>query len=416
MKEYMFNLGKNAKEAARQGAILSSDQKDRALKAMASALKDETENILAANALDMKAAEEKGTGRAMLDRLRLDEKRIDAMAAGILEIAALSDPIGETIAQWKRPNGLEIARKRVPFGVIAIIYEARPNVTADAAGLALKTGNALILKGGSEAIRSNTALTRALRKGISAAGLPADLVQLVESTDREAVSVLLKMRDYVDVVIPRGGGGLIRFVVENASIPAIETGIGNCHVYVDRDADLDMAVEIIDNAKTQRPAVCNAAETLLVHKDVAETFLPKAAARLKEKNVEIRGCEKTCDILKDAVPAAEEDWETEFLDYILAVKVVSSFDEAVDHITAYSSGHSEAIVTESYGRSRAFTERIDAAAVYVNASTRFTDGNEFGFGAEIGISTQKLHARGPMGLKALTTEKYVIYGTGQVRK
>ena len=416
MKEYMLNLGKKANEAAGQGAILSSDQKDRALQAMASALKDETADILDANALDMKAAEEKGTGRAMLDRLRLDEKRIEAMAAGLLEIAALNDPIGETIAQWKRPNGLEIARKRVPFGVIAIIYEARPNVTADAAGLALKTGNALILKGGSEAIRSNTALTRALRNGISAAGLPADLVQLVESTDREAVSVLLKMRDYVDVVIPRGGSGLIRFVVENASIPSIETGVGNCHVYVDRDADLDMALEIIDNAKTQRPAVCNAAETLLVHKDVARAFLPKAAARLKEKNVEIRGCEKTCAILKDAVPAAAEDWETEFLDYILAVKVVSSFDEAVDHITAYSSGHSEAIITESYGRSRAFTERIDAAAVYVNASTRFTDGNEFGFGAEIGISTQKLHARGPMGLKALTTEKYVIYGTGQVRK
>ncbi len=416
MKEYMLNLGKKAKEAAGQGAILSSDQKDRALQTMASALKDETADILDANALDMKAAEEKGTGRAMLDRLRLDEKRIEAMAAGLLEIAALNDPIGETIAQWKRPNGLEIARKRVPFGVIAIIYEARPNVTADAAGLALKTGNALILKGGSEAIRSNTALTRALRNGISAAGLPADLVQLVESTDREAVSVLLKMRDYVDVVIPRGGSGLIRFVVENASIPSIETGVGNCHVYVDRDADLDMALEIIDNAKTQRPAVCNAAETLLVHKDVARAFLPKAAARLKEKNVEIRGCEKTCAILKDAVPAAAEDWETEFLDYILAVKVVSSFDEAVDHITAFSSGHSEAIITESYGRSRAFTERIDAAAVYVNASTRFTDGNEFGFGAEIGISTQKLHARGPMGLKALTTEKYVIYGTGQVRK
>ena len=416
MKEYIEGLGKKAKAAATQGAALTTDQKNSALLAMAKALRDNEDAILRANAEDMKNGEEKGLTTALLDRLKLNYDRIEGMAEGLEALAALNDPIGETIAQWKRPNGLEIARKRVPLGVIAIIYEARPNVTADAAGLTLKTGNAVILKGGSEAYRSNLCVTRVLRGALKEQGLNEDLLQFVESTDREAVSVLLKLRKYIDVVIPRGGGRLIRFVVENATIPSIETGTGNCHIYMDRYGDIDMGVNIVFNAKTQRPAVCNAAETLLVHKDIAAEFLPALDRKLKEKNVEIRGCQRTCALLRDAVPAAEEDWETEFLDYILAVKIVDSIDEAIAHIARYSSGHSEAIITESYSRSRKFTETVDAAAVYVNASTRFTDGNEFGFGAEIGISTQKLHARGPMGLNALTTEKFVIHGTGQIRK
>ena len=416
MKEYIEGLGKKAKAAATQGAALTTDQKNSALLAMAKALRDNEDAILRANAEDMKNGKEKGLTTALLDRLKLNHDRIEGMAEGLEALAALNDPIGETIAQWKRPNGLEIARKRVPLGVIAIIYEARPNVTADAAGLTLKTGNAVILKGGSEAYRSNLCVTRVLRGALKEQGLNEDLLQFVESTDREAVSVLLKLRKYIDVVIPRGGGRLIRFVVENATIPSIETGTGNCHIYMDRYGDIDMGVNIVFNAKTQRPAVCNAAETLLVHKDIAAEFLPALDRKLKEKNVEIRGCQRTCALLRDAVPAAEEDWETEFLDYILAVKIVDSIDEAIAHIARYSSGHSEAIITESYSRSRKFTETVDAAAVYVNASTRFTDGNEFGFGAEIGISTQKLHARGPMGLNALTTEKFVIHGTGQIRK
>ncbi|MBQ2765013.1 MAG: glutamate-5-semialdehyde dehydrogenase [Firmicutes bacterium] len=415
MKEYIRSLGEKAKAAAAKGAALSTNEKNAALAAMAKALRRHEEEILNENAKDMAKGEEKGLSRALLDRLQLNHDRIEGMAEGLEALIALADPIGSTVDQWKRPNGLEIAKKRVPLGVVAIIYEARPNVTADAAGLCLKTGNAVILKGGSEAYYSNLAVVKVLREALSEQGLAEDLLQFVESTDREAVSVLLKMRDYVDVVIPRGGAGLIRFVVENATIPSIETGTGNCHVYIDKDADLDMGVNIIFNAKTQRPAVCNAAETLLVHKDIAAAFLPKAAAKLSEKNVEIRGCEGTCAILPDAVAATEEDWETEFLDYILAVKVVDSMEDAMNHIARYSSGHSEAIITENYSASRVFTETVDAAAVYVNASTRFTDGNEFGFGAEIGISTQKLHARGPMGLAALTTEKYIIMGMGQTR-
>lgn len=416
MKEYIEGLGKKAKAAAAEGAALTTDQKNNALRTMAKALRDQEETILKANEEDMKNGEEKGLTPALLDRLKLNHDRIEGMAGGLEALAALNDPTGETIAQWKRPNGLEIARKRVPLGVIAIIYEARPNVTADAAGLTLKTGNAVILKGGSEAYHSNLCVTQVLRNALKEQGLNEDLLQFVESTDREAVSVLLKMRKYVDVVIPRGGGGLIRFVVENATIPSIETGTGNCHIYMDRYGDIKMGIDIVFNAKTQRPAVCNAAETLLVHKDIAGEFLPALDQKLKEKNVEIRGCQRTCALLRDAVPAVEEDWETEFLDYILAVKIVDSINEAMAHIARYSSGHSEAIITESYSRSRKFTETVDAAAVYVNASTRFTDGNEFGFGAEIGISTQKLHARGPMGLNALTTEKFVIHGSGQIRK
>lgn len=416
MKAYIETLGKNAKAAAPDGAALATDVKNSALTAMAKALREQQETILADNAKDMAAGEAKGLSRALLDRLLLTEERIEGMAKGLEALVGLNDPIGETIAQWVRPNGLEIARKRVPLGVIAIIYEARPNVTADAAGLALKTGNALILKGGSEAYYSNLAVTAALRDALKKQGLNENLLQFVESVDREAVSVLLKMKEYVDVVIPRGGGGLIRFVVENSLIPSIETGTGNCHIFMDQYGEIPMGIDIVYNAKTQRPAVCNAAETLLVHKDIAADFLPPLAEKLKQKNVEIRGCKRTCSLLKTAVPATEADWETEFLDYILAVKIVDCFDDAVAHIARYSSGHSEAIITESYTRSRHFTQAVDAAAVYVNASTRFTDGNEFGFGAEIGISTQKLHVRGPMGLNALTTEKYVIYGTGQVRK
>lgn len=416
MKAYIETLGKNAKAAAPDGAALATDVKNSALTAMAKALREQQETILADNAKDMAAGEAKGLSRALLDRLLLTEERIEGMAKGLEALVGLNDPIGETIAQWVRPNGLEIARKRVPLGVIAIIYEARPNVTADAAGLALKTGNALILKGGSEAYYSNLAVTAALRDALKKQGLNENLLQFVESVDREAVSVLLKMKEYVDVVIPRGGGGLIRFVVENSLIPSIETGTGNCHIFMDQYGEIPMGIDIVYNAKTQRPAVCNAAETLLVHKDIAADFLPPLAEKLKQKNVEIRGCKRTCSLLKTAVPATETDWETEFLDYILAVKIVDCFDDAVAHIARYSSGHSEAIITESYTRSRRFTQAVDAAAVYVNASTRFTDGNEFGFGAEIGISTQKLHVRGPMGLNALTTEKYVIYGTGQVRK
>ena len=416
MEEYMHSLGKKAKIAAKEGAVLSVTKKDAALAAMAKALREKEAVILAENEKDMAKGREKGLTDALLDRLKLDSKRIDGMAAGLEALMTLNDPIGETIEQWRRPNGLEIARKRVPLGVVAIIYEARPNVTADAAGLCLKTGNAVILKGGSEAFHSNLCITEILREALKSSGLNEDLLQFVATTDRKAVSVLLKMREYVDVVIPRGGAGLIRFVVENATIPSIETGTGNCHIYMDKYGSIPMGVEIVFNAKTQRPAVCNAAETLLVHKDIAEAFLPTLAEKLKEKNVEIRGCNKTCALLEKAVPATEADWETEFLDYILAVKVVDSIEDAVDHIARYSSGHSEAIITESYRRSRYFTETVDAAAVYVNASTRFTDGNEFGFGAEIGISTQKLHARGPMGLRALTTEKYVICGTGQIRE
>lgn len=416
MKEYIRSLGVKAKAAAACGGVLPTNQKNDALAAMAQALRNNTQDILAENAKDMAKGEEKGLSNALLDRLKLTEERIEGMAQGLEALIALDDPIGSTIAQWKRPNGLEIARKRVPLGVVAIIYEARPNVTADAAGLCLKTGNAVILKGGSEAYHSNLAVVNVLRHALKEQQLPEDLLQFVESTDREAVAQLLKLREYIDVVIPRGGAGLIRFVVENATIPSIETGTGNCHIYMDKDGDLEKGVNIIFNAKTQRPAVCNAAETLLVHKDIAEKFLPVAAEKLGKKNVEIRGCERTCAILPQAVAATKEDWETEFLDYILAVKIVDSMEEAMAHISRYSSGHSEAIITENYSTGRLFTEQVDAAAIYINASTRFTDGNEFGFGAEIGISTQKLHARGPMGLNALTTEKYLIYGTGQIRE
>ncbi len=415
MEQYIIELAKRAKEAAPVMALQTTGKKNTALQTMANALRAQKKEILAANAKDMEAGRDKGLTKALLDRLLLTHERIESMAQGLEALIQLTDPIGDTIAMWRQPNGLEIGRKRVPLGVIAIIYEARPNVTVDAAGLAFKTGNALILKGGSEAFESNKCLAHILQKAVKTCGMPSSAIQLVETTDREAVSILLKQRQYVDVVIPRGGAGLIQFVVNNSSIPAIETGVGNCHVYIDKYAEIPMGVNIVFNAKTQRPAVCNAMETLLVHKDIAAEFLLALAEKLKEKPVELHGCQRTCTILKEAKPATEEDWSTEYLDLIMAVKIVDSLEDAMAHIKKYGTGHSEAIVTENYTRAKAFTDGVDAAAVYVNASTRFTDGNEFGFGAEIGISTQKLHARGPMGLEALTTEKYVIYGTGQVR-
>nr|WP_219322242.1 glutamate-5-semialdehyde dehydrogenase [Moorella thermoacetica] len=408
--------GQRAREAARILAGLGTSKKNEALLAMARALEEEQEAILAANARDMVAGKEKGLSRALLDRLLLNEKRIRDMAAGLRELAALPDPVGEVTSMWTRPNGLQIGRVRVPLGVIGIIYEARPNVTVDAAGLCLKTGNAVILRGGSEAFYSNQALTSVISRAATAAGAPEGAIQLIETTDREAVNLLLRANDYLDVLIPRGGAGLIRTVVENATVPVIETGVGNCHVYVDAEADLDMAQRIVINAKTQRPGVCNAMETLLVHEKVADSFLPSLAAALKEKGVTIRGCERTRAIIPWAEVATETDWATEYLDLILAIRVVDSLESALEHIHRYGTKHSEAIVTTNYQTAREFLARVDAAAVYVNASTRFTDGYEFGFGAEIGISTQKLHARGPMGPEQLTTFKYIIFGSGQIRQ
>lgn len=408
--------GQRAREAARILAGLGTSKKNEALLAMARALEEEQEAILAANARDMVAGKEKGLSRALLDRLLLNEKRIRDMAAGLRELAALPDPVGEVTSMWTRPNGLQIGRVRVPLGVIGIIYEARPNVTVDAAGLCLKTGNAVILRGGSEAFYSNQALTSVISRAATAAGAPEGAIQLIETTDREAVNILLRANDYLDVLIPRGGAGLIRTVVENATVPVIETGVGNCHVYVDAEADLDMAQRIVINAKTQRPGVCNAMETLLVHEKVADSFLPSLAAGLKDKGVTIRGCERTRAIIPWAEVATETDWATEYLDLILAIRVVDSLESALEHIHRYGTKHSEAIVTTNYQTAREFLARVDAAAVYVNASTRFTDGYEFGFGAEIGISTQKLHARGPMGPEQLTTFKYIIFGSGQIRQ
>lgn len=408
--------GRQAREAARVLANLNTATKNQALLAMARALEEEQEFILKANARDMEAGREKGLSRALLDRLLLNEKRIKDMAAGLRELVALPDPVGEITSMWTRPNGLQIGRMRVPLGVIGIIYEARPNVTVDAAGLCLKTGNAVILRGGSEAFHSNMALTRVISRAATAAGIPEGAVQLIETTDREAVNLLLRANEYLDVLIPRGGAGLIRTVVEKATVPVIETGVGNCHVYVDAEADLEMAQKIVINAKTQRPAVCNAMETLLVHEGIAAAFLPPLAAGLKEKGVVLRGCERTRELVPWAEAATEEDWATEYLDLILAVRVVDGLEAALEHIHTYGTKHSEAIVTNNYHTAREFLARVDAAAVYVNASTRFTDGYEFGFGAEIGISTQKLHARGPMGPEQLTTFKYIIFGSGQIRQ
>lgn len=408
-------IGQRAQEVSRKLQILGAAEKDRGLLAAAESLLKGQEEILAANEKDMEKARAAGMSQGLLDRLRLTPERIEGMAEGLRQVAALDDPVGEVLSMKKRPNGLMIGQKRVPLGVIGIIYEARPNVTADAFGLCFKSGNAAILKGGSDALGSNQAIVACIQKGLTEAGLPAEAVQLIASTDRATTQAFMKLDQYVDVLIPRGGAGLIRAVVEQSRIPVIETGTGNCHIFVDESADLDMALEILFNAKTQRIGVCNACESLVVHEKIAERFLPLVKARLEEKQVEIRGDEASCKIVPSFMAATEEDWGKEYLDYILSCKIVGSLDEAIDHINRYHTKHSDAIVTRDYANAQRFLEEIDAAAVYVNASTRFTDGFEFGFGAEIGISTQKLHARGPMGLKELTTTKYIIYGNGQVR-
>lgn len=407
--------GLAAKVAARTLSVADTALKNKALEAIAQALLDRQEEILSANARDLAAARESGMRQSLQDRLALDEKRIAGIVEGVRQVAALPDPIGQVTKMEKRPNGLIIGRRRVPLGVIGIIYEARPNVTVDAAALCLKSGNAVILRGGKEALHSNMALTAIMRDALNQSGLPMDCVSLVASTSRESATEMMNLTGYLDVLIPRGGAGLIRSVVENARVPVIQTGVGVCHIYVHEKADLQMAADILYNAKCSRPSVCNAAECVLVDRAVAEQFLPMAQARLADKHVEFRGCPETCAILPDAVPATEEDWDTEYGDYILAAKVVEGQDESMDFIAAHGTGHSEAIVTADYFAAQRFLDEVDAAAVYVNASTRFTDGFEFGLGAEIGISTQKMHARGPMGLEELTSSKYVIYGTGQVR-
>jgi glutamate-5-semialdehyde dehydrogenase len=408
-------MGKSAREAAHFLAQ-AGPRKDAALEKMALALENALPEILEANRLDTEAARENGMSEALLDRLTLTERRVREMAEGIRAVAAQKDPIGEIVSGGVRPNGLRIEQVRVPLGVIGIIYEARPNVTSDAAVLCLKAGNAVILRGGKEAIHSNTAVAETMRAAAKEAGLPEDCIQLVRDTTRESAVELMRLRRYLDVLIPRGGRGLIRSVVENSRVPVIETGWGNCHAFVDASADLPTAVSVVNNAKTSRPSVCNAIETLLVHRDIAEAALPAIAAKLAEKKVELRGCDRTRAILgAGVIPAAEEDWATEYDDYILAVKVVDGLEEALAHIAKYSSGHSEVILTQSYENAERFTAEVDSAAVYVNASTRFTDGGVFGLGAEIGISTQKLHARGPMGAGELTSTKFVIRGNGQIR-
>lgn len=407
-------LGQSAALAKYEVQKLSAEKKNEALKAVAQALIVHGGEILEANDIDVRNGQEKGMNSGLLDRLKLTEARISAMAEGLLQIIQLPDPIGEVLETFERPNGLQIEKKRVPLGVIGIIYESRPNVTADAFGLCFKSGNAVILKGGSDAIHSNKAITDVIRGALSAEGITADAIQLIEATDRSVTKEFMSMKEYVDVLIPRGGAGLIRSVVENSTIPVIETGTGNCHIYIDEAADLGKAVSIIINAKTQRIGVCNACESLVIHEAVRDKLLPELSEALKEKNVEIRGDEQVRRVI-DCIPAAEEDYGTEYLDYIISMKTVASVDEAIAHINKYNTKHSEAIITENMENAEKFLNEVDAACVYVNASTRFTDGFEFGFGAEIGISTQKLHARGPMGLKELTSYKYTIRGNGQVR-
>ena len=411
----LISLGKKAKEASYILGNLSSKDKNDALYAMADSLIKNSQVIIEANKKDLEASRAKGTSESMLDRLALNAARIEGMANGLRQVASLEDPVGEVLGMWTRPNGLQIGKKRVPMGVIGIIYEARPNVTSDAAGLCFKSGNAVILRGGSEAINSNKAIAEALREGLKSVGLVEDAVQLVEDTSREVATEMMKLNDYIDVLIPRGGAGLIKAVVNNATVPVIETGTGNCHIYVDEDCDFEMAKNIIINAKTSRPSVCNAAEKLLINEKIAGKFMPIIFEALRENNVEIRGDESLKALDDSVILASEEEWYNEYLDYTIGVKIIKDIDEAINHINKFGSGHSEAIVTKSYEASQIFLQKVNAAAVYVNASTRFTDGEEFGFGAEIGISTQKLHARGPMGLKELTTIKYIIFGNGQIR-
>ncbi|MDD6333580.1 MAG: glutamate-5-semialdehyde dehydrogenase [Clostridia bacterium] len=414
--ESLEQTGMRAKKASRYLAKLGIDEKNKALDAVADALEANAEYIIRANEKDLENARANGMKPALIDRIALNEKRIKAMADGIRVLTGLEDPVGEVTGMKKRPNGLVIGTKRVPLGVVAIIYESRPNVTADAFGLTFKSGNACILRGGSDSINSNIAIEEVISNALKDCGIDSDVINLVRDTDRALVNELMHMNDYVDVIIPRGGAGLIKNVVMNSTVPVIETGTGNCHVYVDEYADIQMAVDIIYNAKTSRIGVCNACESLVVHKAVAKQAVPAIVDALKQKDVEVRGDEYACQCDDRIVKASEEDWGKEYLDYIISLKTVDSIDEAIEHINRYNTGHSESIITKDYNNANRFLDEIDAACVYVNASTRFSDGYEFGFGAEIGISTQKLHARGPMGLKALTTTKYVIYGEGQVRQ
>lgn len=408
-------MGEKALNAKRLTAKLGINDKNKALEKIAELIIHKTDYIISENNKDMENGKAAGMNQGLLDRLLLTPERIKGMAEGVRKVISLDDPVGEVISMWERPNGLRIGKKRVPLGVIGIIYESRPNVTLDAFSLCFKAGNTVILKGGSDAINSNKAIVNVIKEALKSVDISSDCIQLIESTDRAVTTEFMHMNQYVDVLIPRGGAGLIKAVVNNATIPVIETGTGNCHVYVDESADFDMALNIIENAKTQRIGVCNACESLLVHKNIADCFIPQLADRLFTHNVEIRGDKKSRLIVPSFTEATEEDYRTEYLDYIVSLKVVDSLDEAIDHINKNNTGHSETIVTNDYNNSQKFLDEIDAAAVYVNASTRFTDGFEFGFGAEIGISTQKLHARGPMGLKELTTTKYIIYGNGQIR-
>lgn len=415
MKAELMEIGTKAKEAAGKMALLETNKKNEVLNCVAKNLIKDAKTLIAENAKDMETGKANGMPEGLLDRLLLTEKRIEQMAEGLEQVAALDDPIGEVLSMKKRPNGLRIGQKRVPLGVVGIIYEARPNVTADAFGLCFKTSNVVILKGGSDAIHSNVAIVHTIQNSLQDMGLNPDYIQIIEDTDRETTAKFMKMNAYVDVLIPRGGAGLIRSVVENATIPVIETGTGNCHIYVDESADLDMAVNIILNAKTQRVGVCNACESLLIHEKVADAIMPVLAKKLQEKQVTMVADENLASKADGIGAATEEDWGKEYLDYKISMKTVSNVDEAIAHINKYNTGHSESIITKNYENAMKFLDEVDAAAVYVNASTRFTDGFEFGFGAEIGISTQKLHARGPMGLQALTTTKYIIFGNGQVR-
>ena len=411
----LTELGKKAKEAEKTLMIATTEQKNEALKYIAQALIENADEIIQANSIDLENGRNNGMAESMLDRLKLDKDRIKGMSKGVEDVILLPDPVGRVLSENKRPNGLNIKKVSTPLGVIGVIFEARPNVTSDAASLCLKSGNTVILRGGKEAINSNKNIAKIMRQAVKKSGLSEDVIQLVEDTSRESANALMQMNEYVDVLIPRGGAGLIQAVVKNATVPVIETGVGNCHIYIDKDADMDMAADIVYNAKTNRVSVCNAAESLLIHKDIAKEALPKIKAKLDEKSVELFGDEEAVNIAEGIEKAKESDWGTEYLDYKMSVKIVDSLDEAVEHIYKYSTGHSECIVTENKEAAEEFLNKVDSAAVYVNASTRFTDGGEFGFGAEIGISTQKLHARGPIGLPELQSFKYKIYGNGQVR-
>ena len=415
-RNLILEICKKAKAASYELAKLSTETKNRALFNMAEALEKNTSKILEANQKDVEASKKKGVKEALLDRLILNEERVSKMAQCLREVAALPDPVGEIVKTWTRPNGLIIGQLRVPLGVVAVIYESRPDVTSDASGICLKSGNAVILRGGSDAINSNLAIGRVLNRAAVESGIPEGAIQVVPTTERSAAVELMKMRGYVDVLIPRGGAGLIKAVVENAKVPVIETGTGNCHIYVEEDADLTRAIDIIINAKCQRPGTCNAAEKVLVHRGIASEFIPKAIEALRSHGVEVRGCEETRKIVPDVVPATEDDWYTEYLDLIIAFKVVSGLEEAIDHINKYGTKHSDSILTADFNKALRFIRDVDSAAVYWNASTRFTDGNQYGLGAEIGISTQKMHARGPMSVQHLTTTKYFVLGRGHIRE